>query len=215
LKIQKINIQDGSNQSSGALMVPSPKRDLGVVIAHGAGGNMNAPFIDFFQHGFSDAGYPSMKFNFFYSEAKRKVPDQQQVLIRCFEQAIEAMTEKKIVIGGKSMGGRIASYIANHPRVSGLLFLGYPLHPPGKPDQLRDQHLYEIRKPMLFVSGTKDPFAQIDLLKRTLNKIGDYASYHLVDGAGHSLEVPRKSGRSTQDVLQSSLSVILNWLRTL
>lgn len=197
------------------LIVPSPKKDLGIVIAHGAGGNMNAPFIDFFQRGFADAGYPSLKFNFFYSEAKRKVPDQQPVLIRCFEEAIETMAEKKIVIGGKSMGGRIGSYIANHPRVSGLLFLGYPLHPPGKTDQLRDQHLYDIRKPMLFVSGTKDPFAQIDLLKRTLNKIGDYASYHLIDGAGHSLDVQRKSGRSTQDVLESSLHVILDWLQTI
>ncbi len=215
LKIQSITIQDGSNQSSGVLIVPSPKKDLGIVIAHGAGGNMNAPFIDFFQHGFAGAGYASLKFNFFYSEAKRKIPDQQQVLIRCFEQAIETMHEKKVVIGGKSMGGRIASYIAHHPRVAGLLFLGYPLHAPGKSDQLRDQHLYEIRKPMLFVSGKKDPFAQIDLLKRTLNKIGEYASYHLVDGAGHSLEVPRKSGRSNQEVLQGSLNVILHWLQTL
>ena len=215
MKTQTITIQVDLKQSSGILIVPSQKQDLGVILAHGAGGNMNAPFMNFFHQGVAEAGYPSMKFNFFYSEAKRKVPDPQPVLTRCYEQAIEMMPEKRVVIGGKSMGGRMASYIADHPRVAGLLFLGYPLHAPGKQDQLRDQHLYNIQKPMLFVSGTKDPFAQINLLKQTITKIGDYASYHLVDGAGHSLDVQRQSGRSNQDVLQGSLTVILNWLKTL
>jgi predicted alpha/beta-hydrolase family hydrolase len=215
LKTQSITIQVDLKKSSGVLLIPSPKKSLGVILAHGAGGNMNAPFMNFFHQGLADAGYASLKFNFFYSEAKKKVPDPQPVLTSCFERAIEMMPEEKVVIGGKSMGGRMASYIAAHPRVAGLLFLGYPLHPPGKQDQLRDQHLYNIRKPMLFVSGTKDPFAQINLLKQTLNKIGNYASYHLVDGGGHSLEVQRQSGRSNQEVLKGSLTVIVNWLKTL
>ncbi|HSE41772.1 MAG TPA: alpha/beta family hydrolase [Acidobacteriota bacterium] len=214
MKSQPIKIQDGSKEASGVLLIPTPQKDLGIILGHGAGGNMNAPFMNFFHQSLAEAGYPSLKFNFFYSEAKRKVPDPQPLLLKCFEQAIEMMPVEQVVIGGKSMGGRMASYIADHPRVRGLLFLGYPLHPPGKQDQLRDQHLYNIHKPMLFVSGKKDPFAQIDLLKSTLNRIGNYASYHLVEGAGHSLEVGRSSGRTNQDVLHYSRQVILDWLKT-
>jgi predicted alpha/beta-hydrolase family hydrolase len=215
MKTHQIKIQDGSKEASGVLLIPGLKKDPGIILAHGAGGNMNAPFINFFHQGLAEAGYPSLKFNFFYSEAKRKVPDPQPLLLKCYEEAIEKMPVEKVVIGGKSMGGRMASYIADHPRVCGLLFLGYPLHAPGKQDQLRDQHLYNILKPMLFVSGKKDPFAQIDLLKSTLNKIGNFASYHLIDGAGHSLEVQRTSGRTNQDVLNDSIRVILKWLKTL
>lgn len=173
---------------------------------------MNSSFVSFFHEAIAKAGYPCLKFNFPYSQNKKKVPDPQPVLIAFFRKAIEAMPVTDVVIGGKSMGGRIASYVADSERVKGLVFLGYPLHPPGKMDQLRDEHLYKIRKPMLFLSGTRDPFARQDLLSKTLKKIGKYASLHSVEGGGHSLDVPRKSGQSQQEILNGAFAAILQWL---
>lgn len=215
MKSEPVKLRDGIYESSGILLGPATKSALGIVIAHGAGGNMNTQFIDFFHQAFAHAGYPSLKFNFFYSEAKRKYPDSQPLLMKCFEKAIAAMSQDRLIIGGKSMGGRIASYVAEDPRVAGLLFLGYPLHPPGKIDQLRDQHLYDIGKPMLFVSGTKDPFARIDLLQRTLKKIGPLATSYLVEGGGHSLEVRRKRDQSSIEILDTAATAILEWLKDL
>ena len=166
--------------------------------------------MNFFHETLAAAGYPTLKFNFFYSEAKRKYPDTQPLLMKCYEKAIAAMPQDRLIIGGKSMGGRIASYVTDDPRVAGLLFLGYPLHAPGKLDQLRDQHLYDIGKPMLFVSGTKDPFAKLDLLQRTIKKIGPLAQSYFVEGGGHSLEV-----RGKKDTLQGASAAILDWLKTI
>jgi uncharacterized protein len=210
VKSKTVKIRDGNYESSGIISGPETKKGLGIVLAHGAGGNMNNPFMDFFQKTFAEAGYPTLKFNFFYSEAKRKYPDTQPLLMKCYEKAIAAMPQDRLIIGGKSMGGRIASYVADDPRVAGLLFLGYPLHPPGKTDQLRDKHLYDIGKPMLFVSGTKDPFAKLDLLQQTIKKIGPLAQSYLVEGGGHSLEV-----RGKKDVLPRAATTILEWLETI
>jgi uncharacterized protein len=208
MKTENIKIRDDKYESSGVILGPATKKGLGIVLAHGAGGNMNNQFMNFFQKTLSEAGYPTLKFNFFYSEAKRKYPDSQPLLIACYQKAIAAMPQDRLIIGGKSMGGRIASYVADDPRVAGLLFLGYPLHPPGKTDQLRDQHLYDIGKPMLFVSGTKDPFAKFDLLERTIKKIGPLAQAYFVEGGGHSLEL-----RGKKDTLPGAAAAILDWLK--
>lgn len=208
MKSKNIKIRDDKYESSGVILGPDTKKGLGIVLAHGAGGNMNNPFMNFFHKTFADAGYPTLKFNFFYSEAKRKYPDSQPLLMSCYQKAIAAMPQDRLIIGGKSMGGRIASYVADDPRVAGLLFLGYPLHPPGKTDQLRDQHLYDIGKPMLFVSGTKDPFAKFDLLERTIKKIGPLAQTYFVEGGGHSLEL-----RGKKDTLPDAAKAILDWLK--
>ena len=159
MKEERIVLKTNHHQSEGVLLIPAKEKKEGVILAHGAGSDMNSEFISFFHERIAEAGYRCMKFNFPYSHNKKKVPDPQAVLQSIYRKAIEAISLDRVVIGGKSMGGRIASYVADAESVQGLLFLGYPLHPPGKPDQLRDQHLYTIRKPMLFISGTKDPFA--------------------------------------------------------
>jgi predicted alpha/beta-hydrolase family hydrolase len=113
-----------------------------------------------------------------------------------------------LIIGGKSMGGRVASYIARDVRqVNGLVFLGYPLHPPGKPDQLRDQHLYELKIPMLFISGTKDQFAEPDLLERVVQRIGDNANLIWVPGGDHSL----KRRKTDVESLAMAVDAIMTW----
>ena len=119
-------------------------------------------------------------------------------------------------IGGKSMGGRIASQVVAEDvtDVDGLFFLGYPLHPPGRVDQLRDQHLYKIKKPMLFLSGTRDSFAGKDLLEKVTRKIGPNAQLHWIEGGDHSFKTPgAKSGISGGT--QEALGVLLEWLEKL
>ncbi|HMD82005.1 MAG TPA: alpha/beta family hydrolase [Anaerolineales bacterium] len=215
MKEERIVLKTEHHQSEGVLLIPAKEKREGVILAHGAGSDMNSEFISFFHEKIAEAGYRCMKFNFPYSQNKKKVPDPQPVLQSIYRKAIEAISFDRVIIGGKSMGGRISSYVADAGPVKGLLFLGYPLHPPGKPDQLRDQHLYTIRKPMLFLSGTRDPFARAELLNNTLKKIGAYATLYSVEGGGHSLEVPRKSGRSKEEILNDALHAILNWLRKL
>jgi uncharacterized protein len=211
VRSKKIELKADERSASGLLLEPKDGATKGVLLAHGAGGNMNAPFITYFHTQIAEAGYPCLKFNFFYSEAHRKAPDPLPLLIRCYQTAIEWMPEKQLIIGGKSMGGRIASYLADHPKVQGLFFLGYPLHPPGQSSQLRDQHLYNIRKPMLFISGTRDPFAQMELLQQTLRKIGAQASSFFIPQAGHSFEVPR-SVKTSNPLVEASAHLV-SWLK--
>jgi len=133
-----------------------------LVLAHGAGAGMNHEFIRFFHEGLASNGVLSVKFNFPYMEAGRKAPDRSDKLEETFRKVLEVMTNDglgadRIFIGGKSMGGRMASHlVARGTRVAGLVLLGYPLHPPGKPGQLRVAHFSEIRCPALFVQGTRD-----------------------------------------------------------
>jgi predicted alpha/beta-hydrolase family hydrolase len=130
-------------------------------------------------------------------EARRKIPDKREVLEASYRQVIEAVRDSKyhprrIFVGGKSMGGRIASQvIASGVNVNGLFFLGYPLHRPGQSEILRDEHLYQIEKPMLFISGTKDQFAKRDLLAGVVSKLGDRAEIHWIEGGDHSFNTQK------------------------
>jgi len=196
------------------ILKPQPS-DTGtaIILAHGAGQGMQSPFMTYFHSELAKRGFLSVKFNFDYMDAKRRVPDPQPKLQSRYRSVVESvMTEVKpqrLIIGGKSMGGRVASYIAGDTLgVSGLVFLGYPLHPPGKTDQLRDQHLYALKLPMLFISGTKDTFARRDLLENVVQKIGSNAKLVWVQGGDHSL----KRKRNDQDSLQAAVETIEQWL---
>jgi predicted alpha/beta-hydrolase family hydrolase len=185
-----------------------------IILAHGAGQGMHSPFMTYFHSELAQRGFLSVKFNFDYMEAKRRVPDPQPKLQSRYRSVVESvMTElrpQRLFIGGKSMGGRVASYIAGDTRgVSGLIFLGYPLHPPGKTDQLRDQHLYALNLPMLFISGTKDPFAERHLLEKVVAKIGTSATLLWVEGGDHSL----KRRRNDEESLKMAVDVIDRWTR--
>jgi uncharacterized protein len=188
------------------------------IIAHGAGGPMHTPFIRYFHTELAKRGFLTVKFNFPYMEARRRVPDRREILEESYRTIVDQAKNGKhkpdrILIGGKSMGGRIASQIAaNGTDVDGLFFLGYPLHPIGKTDQLRDEHLYRIKKPMLFVSGTRDPFARRDLLERTISKIGSHAKIHWIQNGDHSFKTPDAKIGST-DALQEALVSLIDWFQ--
>ena len=189
--------------------------ELAIVLAHGAGQGIQSPFMQFFHRALPQRGFLSVQFNFEYIEKGRKIPDPQPKMQALYREVIQELAEKHrpeaIVIGGKSMGGRVASYIAaDTPQVRGLVFLGYPLHAPGKQDQLRDAHLYEIPQPMLFLSGTRDTFAERTLLEKVVNRIGDRATLVWTEGGDHSLKVGRVSGNAP---LQAAADRIGEWVR--
>ncbi len=189
-----------------------------MVIAHGAGGPMFSPFISYFHSELARNGVLTAKFNFPYMEARKKVPDRTEVLKASYVRILKEVKSSpyhpgKVFIGGKSMGGRIASVIAaDGVDVDGLFYLGYPLHAPGQFGELRDEHLYRIAKPMLFVSGTKDTFARKDLMERVLGRLGKNSRVHWVEGGDHSF----KSHGGREELARTYrevLSVLLDWVR--
>jgi predicted alpha/beta-hydrolase family hydrolase len=184
-----------------------------IILAHGAGQGMASPFMSFFHKALETRGLKCVLFNFDYMEQKRKMPDPQPKLQARYRSVVADVIEKyhpkRLFIGGKSMGGRVASYIASDlPNLNCLIFLGYPLHPPGKPEQLRDSHLYELTIPMLFISGTKDTFARKELLEKVVTKIGSNATLSWVQGGDHSL----KRTRNDLDSLKTAVETIEDWL---
>ena len=172
-----------------------------LVLAHGAGAGQRSPFMVAVARALAGRGLVTATFDFPYMTAGRKVPDAPAVLERAWQDAVtaarahEALAGMPLFIGGKSMGGRIASQAtaAGGLPVAGLVFLGYPLHPPGKPEQRRDRHLPAIAAPMLFVQGTRDAFGTADEIRELLPRL-QRAELYEVAGGDHSFKVPSKAG---------------------
>jgi predicted alpha/beta-hydrolase family hydrolase len=213
-------MRDSQNRPEEGLFEALEPEDGGsrtaIVLAHGAGQGMHSPFMTYFYNELPRRGFLSVRFNFDYMNARRRMPDQQPKLQARYREVVAGVAARykpqQLIIGGKSMGGRVASYIAaDTPGVTGLVFLGYPLHPPGKKDQMRDAHLYGMKLPMLFISGTKDPFAERDLLERVVQKIGPNATLIWVEGGDHSLKRSRKDTES----LETAVGTIENWIKGL
>ncbi|MEX0754435.1 MAG: alpha/beta family hydrolase [Actinomycetota bacterium] len=191
---QRISIETPAGAVSGALAVPRGAVAV-IVLAHGAGGNMDGPFLSGFTRALNADGIGTLRFNFRYSEIGRRAPDPERTLravwIAAFDEATRHAKRRPVFAGGKSLGGRIASMCTADDEISpsGLLFLGYPLHPPGKPEKLRDAHLGEVGVPMLFLQGTKDPFAKPTILAPVLRRLGRRAEHVEIDGGDHSFRV--------------------------
>lgn len=165
-----------------------------LIVAHGAGAGRDHPFLVGFCRAMGDAGVATQRFDFPYIERGRRTPDPERVLretwLAAFQDASERAGGRAVLAGGKSLGGRIASMcVADGMPAAGLVFLGYPLHPPGRTDRLRAEHLGRIRVPMLFLQGTRDPFARPDLLAGVLAGLGDRATLVPIEGGDHSFRV--------------------------
>lgn len=194
---------------SGDWHEPSTGRDY-LILAHGAGGTMQTPSMAAYAEAIADRGLGAVRFNFAYSEAGRKAPDRTEKLEAVYRAVLDEVASKaeRVFLGGRSMGGRIGSHLAAQgARVAGLVFLSYPLHPPGKPERMRDEHLYEIDAPMLFIQGTRDPFGSPDEFEPVVRKAG--ATLHLIEGGDHSHRV---KGRPAADVIEELANVTLDWL---
>jgi len=186
----RITVEDGT--VSGAFALPDNAAAT-LVVAPGAGSSFDHPFLVGFTEALNDAGVATLRFNFPYREAGRRLPDRAPKAIEAWRAAMATAAERSpgqpVWAAGKSFGGRMASMaVAAGMPAAGLVFLGYPLHPPGKPDKMRDEHLYGIDRPMLFVQGTRDPFGTPEELAPVVDRIGA-ATLRLIDGANHSFEV--------------------------
>jgi uncharacterized protein len=188
------------------------------VLAHGAGNGQDSPFMVRFATGLAERGVTTATFDFPYMASGRKVPDKPAVLEASWRAAIaraaETFAPLPLFIGGKSMGGRIASQVAAQgaPGLAGLFFLGYPLHPPGAPDKRRDAHLPDIKEPMLFVQGTRDAFGTADEIAALLPSLRD-ATLHVVDDGDHSFNVRvRETGLKPEQVLDRIIGVVAGWM---
>jgi uncharacterized protein len=164
-------------------------------------------------------GIDTVTFNFPYTEARRRIPDPNGRLEACYRAVIETVRNRmfggeKLAIGGKSMGGRIASQVAatGIGGLAGLVFLNYPLHPPGKADRLRAAHLDEVRVPMLFVQGSRDAFGTPGELQSIIQRLVPPAELYVVDGGDHSFKVLKSAGISQQDVYRVIQDRIGTWL---
>jgi predicted alpha/beta-hydrolase family hydrolase len=185
---------DVSGGSIGTATISPRDRVATLVVAHGAGAGMDHPFIAGFCRAMAEAGVASVRFNFPYIERGRRSPDPERVLreawLAVFAAADAAQGKGAVFAGGKSLGGRIASMcVADGMPAAGLVFLGYPLHPPGKPERIRDEHLYRIAVPMLFLHGSGDPFADGRVLGKVIRKLGDRATIEEIEGGDHSFNV--------------------------
>ncbi len=217
-----VNVND--RDSVTALLYLAPKKErsgVTLILGHGAGAGQSHPFMTLFANGLAARGIDMLTFNFLYMEQRRHVPDPKAKLESCYRAVIDAAGKNKslkgnrLAIGGKSMGGRIASQVAaDSPdlHLAGLVFLGYPLHPPGRPDKLRDAHLKNIKSPMLFVQGTRDSFGTPDELRAIIKRDRLPATLHAIEGGDHSLKVPKSAGVPQAEVYESVMDEITRWL---
>ena len=188
---QRLTIETPRGEVSAELTGHAPGYPI-VVCAHGAGSDMRNAFLLGFAEGLAEEGIACLRFNFPYKERGTKAPDPPHVLVDAWRAAFERAREigDRVWVSGKSMGGRIGSMaVAEGMPAAGLVFLGYPLHPPGKPDRIRDAHLDDVRVPMLFIQGTQDPFARWDLLEGVVKRLADRAVLYPVEGGDHSFRV--------------------------
>jgi predicted alpha/beta-hydrolase family hydrolase len=188
-----------------------------VVLGHGAGGNRGNAMLVALASALAASGRAALLYNFPYAEARARRPDPPAVLEAATRAAaalaLEASGATRVVHGGRSMGGRIASQVvAQGERADGLVFLGYPLHPPGQFEKRREAHLPQVAAPMLFLQGTRDAFARADLLDALMLRLGARAELHRVAEADHSFGVLKRSGRAPAEVLDEVRSAILGWL---
>jgi predicted alpha/beta-hydrolase family hydrolase len=183
-----------------------------------------------FASGLASRGLDVMTFNFIYMEQGRSVPDQKGKLESCFRAVIDTavkhrkLKNNKLVIGGKSMGGRIASQVAaaasqeKEPladQIDGLVFLGYPLHPPGAPAKLRVEHLEHIRKSMLFVQGTRDALGTPEEIQPYIKGLKPAAKIHTIEGGDHSFKAPKKFGLAQEEIYETAMNEIVRWAQSL
>ena len=220
LSVRRFEIP-GGHVSGVATLPDRTSARTAVVLAHGAGSDMTAPLLVAVSAGLAERGYPSVRFNFPYKERASRVPDPAPVLEACYRavlaqvRADRALRADRVVIGGRSMGGRMASHLAAAGvPTDGLLFLGYPLHPAGRPAQLRAAHLARISAPMLFITGTRDALCGLDLLRPVLSGIA-HATLHVVEDGDHSFAVRKRSGRDAAAVRDEILQAIVEWLRVI
>src|SRR5260221_1360219 len=208
---------EGAGEVSALLARPKNSRWL-MALAHGAGAGMTHPFMEKLCDELGAVGVATFRYQFPYMEQRRGVPDSPAVLTASVTAAVraarEAAPDLPLLAGGKSMGGRMTSQAAaQHPLdgVRGLVFFGFPLHPPNRPGTKRANHLAKVTLPMLFLQGTRDTFADLTLLRPICAKLGPQTTLHIIESADHSFHVLKKAKRTDADVLRELAHTTASW----
>jgi len=212
---------DGANAVSALLLRPSGTQAC-FIFAHGAGAGMTHEFMERVATGLYDRGIATLRYQFPYMEKRSRRPDAPALAHATVRAAVAGAARccpgLALIAGGKSFGGRMTSQaqaIAPLAGVRGLAFLGFPLHPAGKPSDVRARHLTDIDVPMLFIQGTRDKLAELSLLEAMIKQLGESASLHLVQQADHSFHVPARSGRNNRDAMGEVVSTLSAWIAAL
>jgi len=215
----KIQLDDGGSVS-GLLQAPA-KPIACFVLAHGAGAGMTHPFLAAVAARLGDQGVATLRYRFPYMERGSKRPDHPQVAQATVRAAVAAAQHlvpgAPVFAGGKSFGGRMTSQAQAEsplPGVRGLVFLGFPLHAPGRPSDERGEHLFQVQVPMLFLQGTRDDFASLDLLRPLVERLGERATLELIPDADHSFRVPARTGKGSEEILAGMMDRLLSWIES-
>jgi predicted alpha/beta-hydrolase family hydrolase len=215
---QKLDIGIENAASVSALLVRPPRARACFVFAHGAGAGMTHPFMETVAAGLGERGVATLRYQFPYMEKGSRRPDPPAIAQAAVRAAVaeagRCCPGLRLIAGGKSFGGRMTSQaqaMAPLAGVDGLAFLGFPLHPAGKPSSDRAKHLADIHIPMLFVQGTRDNLAELKLLEPVVASLGPSASLHPVEGADHSFHVLARSGRNDREVMSEILDAFAAW----
>jgi len=210
-------VSPSAGEVSAVFARPPEARAL-YVFAHGAGAGMRHSFMNAVAEGLAELGVATLRYNFPYTEHGKRAPSRPPILVETVRAAVSEARrlapELPLFAGGKSMGGRMTSTAASLdplPGVQGLAFFGFPLHAAGRPSVDRGVHLADVRLPMLFLQGTRDKLAELDLLRPIVDGLGPSAALHTVEGADHGFHVLKRSGRTDDEVLDEICSQFEQW----
>ena len=219
---QKLEFEVANAGPVSALLITPAQARACYVFAHGAGAGMTHPFMETFATGLGERGIASLRYQFPYMEKGSRRPDPPGVghaaVRAAVAEASRACPGLPLIAGGKSFGGRMTSQaqaMAPLADVQGLAFVGFPLHPAGKPSSDRAKHLADVKVPMLFLQGTRDALAELTLLEPVVAGLGPRASLHLVKEADHSFHVLTRSGRNDREVMSEILDAFASWIETI
>src|SRR5512132_2969374 len=213
---QPVTITVNDAQRVSGLLQARPDARACYVLAHGAGAGMTHPFLAAIADGLAERGIATLRYQFPYMEQGSKRPDSPKVAHAAARAAVLEASKLKLPLfaGGKSFGGRMTSQAqaaSPLPGVRGLVFLGFPLHPPGQPSDERARHLFDVQIPMLFLQGTRDDFANLQLIEPLCQQLGARATLKLFQEADHSFHVPARTGRKDAEVRAELLDVLADW----
>lgn len=215
-------IASDSSGEVGAILVRPPEARALYLFGHGAGAGMEHAFMEAAAAGLAARGIATLRYNFPYMEAGRGPPNPQPILLKTVRSAVraarEAVPDLPLFAGGKSMGGRMTSLAAAAEPLAGVLglvFFGFPLHPAKKPATARGDHLAEVGLPMLFLQGTRDDLAGLDLLEPILGSVSPRPTLHVEEGADHGFHVLKRSGRTDEEVLASMCARCAEWMEAI
>ncbi len=218
-KPEHVSISMDDRQSVSGLLQVSPTARVCYVLAHGAGAGMEHPFMTSIAHGLSERGIATLRYQFPYMERGSKRPDTPKLARATVRAAVAAASdlvpEMRLIAGGKSFGGRMTSQAQAEsalPGVHGLVFLGFPLHPAGRPSEERGEHLLEVQIPLLFLHGTRDALASSHLLRALTKRLGPRATLEEIQDADHSFHPLARTGRTDTEVIDEILDAVVAWV---